>query len=113
MTITNKDTNLKLYVGEHILIHYRSSKALAPNKPWVRGAATLNVNEWFKYFNVRSNPIDLVAGNEYIVKIKPTQHSASPEIRSVDPDKRNCRFEDEGASIKTKVNTVVTSLISN
>ena len=66
----------------------------------MQGTATLNTNEWFKYFNVRSNPVDLVAGNEYIVKIEPTYHSASSEIRSVDPEKRNCKFGDERGSIK-------------
>ena len=78
----------------------RSSKGLGPDQPWVRGVATLSVNEWFKYFNVRSSPVDLVAGNEYIVKIEPMQHTASSEIRSVDPEKRKCKFEDEGVSIK-------------
>ena len=85
-----------------ICIHYRSSEALGPAQPWVRGAATLNANEWFKYFNVRSNPIDLVAGNEYTIKIKPMQHTASPEIRSVEPEKRKCKFEDEGARTKSE-----------
>ena len=64
----------------------------------MRGAATLNANEWFKYFNVRGNPIDLLAGNEYIVKIEPTLHSASSDIRSVDPVKRKCKFGDEVVS---------------
>lgn len=77
---------------------YRSSKALEPDQPWVRGAASLNVNEWFKYFNVRSNPVDLMAGNEYTIEIKPMLHSASSDIRSVEPEKRKCKFEDEGAS---------------
>ena len=76
----------------------RSSKALRPDQPWQRGAATISINEWFKYFNVRSNLIDLVAGNEYIVKIKATQHTASPGIQSVSPEKRYCHFEDERES---------------
>ena len=79
----------------------RSSKALGPDQPWPRGAATISINEWFKYFNVRSNLIDLVAGNEYIVKIKPTQHTASPAIQSVSPEKRYCHFEDERGSTST------------
>ena len=77
---------------------YRSSKALEPDQPWARAAATLNINEWFKYFNVRGNPVDLVAGNEYTIEIKPTLHSASLDIRSVDPAKRKCKFETEGVS---------------
>ena len=64
----------------------------------MRGSATLNVNEWFKYFNVRGNPVDLVAGNEYTIEIKPMLHSASSEIRSVDPERRKCKFEDEGVN---------------
>ena len=63
--------------------------------PWIQGYATLNVNEWLKYFNVRSNPIDLAAGNSYIIKIKPTQHVSSHRIKGIAPERRKCRFKYE------------------
>ena len=57
--------------------------------------ATLNVNEWLKYYNVRSNAIELVAGTAYIIKVKPIQHEASPRIRGLTIKRRGCRFKDE------------------
>ena len=69
--------------------------ALAPDQPWLRGATTLNVNEWFKYFNVRSNPLDVVAGASYTVKMTPIQHTASPAIRDLHKLRRGCQFHDE------------------
>ena len=59
------------------------------------GYATLNVNEWLKYYNVRSNAIELVAGTAYFIKIKPIQHEASPRIRGLTIKRRGCRFKDE------------------
>ena len=73
----------------------RSSDAYKPGNPWPRGSATLNVNEWLKYFNVRSNPIDMVAGASYTVKMTPIQHTASPGIRDLDRQRRKCQFKDE------------------
>ena len=74
---------------------HRSYKALRPDKPWPQGHATLNVNEWLKYYNVRSSPIDLVAGTSYTINIKPTHHIASPRIKDLAIEKRQCRFQHE------------------
>ena len=62
------------------------------------GYTTLNVNEWLKYYNVRSNAIELVAGTAYVIKIKPIQHEASHRIRSLTIKRRGCRFKDEQES---------------
>ena len=48
-----------------------------------------------KFFNVRSNPIDLVAGKSYNIKIVPFQHIATPEVRSLFWKSRKCLFNDE------------------
>ena len=76
-------------------ISERSSEAFKPGNPWPRGSATLNVNEWLKYFNVRSNPLDMVAGASYTVKMTPIQHTASPGIRDLHKLRRGCLFQDE------------------
>ena len=75
--------------------HSRSYEGLRPGKPLSEGHATLNVNEWLKYFNARSNPIDLIAGTSYIIKIRPIQHVSSPRIKDLDISKRECRFKEE------------------
>ena len=74
---------------------FRSYKSLRPQIPWQQGSATLNVNEWLKYYNVRSNPIDITAGNSYIIKIRPVQHVASDRIRNIAIERRRCRFKHE------------------
>ena len=51
-----------------------------------------------KFFNVRSNPIDLVAGKSYSIKIVPFQHIATPEVRSLFRESRKCLFNDEPVS---------------
>ena len=81
----------------------RSHNGLAANKPWRQGTASVNVNEWLKYFNVRSNAIDLVAGSMYIVKIEPIDHIAQDEIRELAIEKRKCLFRDENVGLKTLI----------
>ena len=44
---------------------------MIPDQPRSESYATLNINEWLKYYNVRSNAIEMVAGTAYIIKIKP------------------------------------------
>ena len=83
------------YSKVYLYLTERSTEAYKPGNPWPRGSATLNVNEWLKYFNVRSNPIDMVAGASYTVKITPIQHTASPDIRYLDRKRRKCQFKDE------------------
>ena len=73
----------------------RSYNGLAADKPWPQGSASVNVNQWLKYFNVISNAIDLVAGSLYIVKIEPIDHVTQEGIRELAIEKRKCLFRDE------------------
>ena len=68
---------------------------MAPDKPWPRGYATVNVNPWLNYFNVRSNAIDMVSGTSYIIKIKPIDFTSEEEIRDLPFETRKCQFKDE------------------
>ena len=81
----------------------RSYNGLAADKPWRRGSASVNVNQWLKYFNVRSNSIDLVAGKSYIVKIKPIDHITQVGIRELSIEKRKCLYRDEKESLLTLI----------
>ena len=62
-----------------------------------QGLATLNINNWLKFFNVRSNPIDLVAGTAYDIKLVPFQHTATPAVKDMYWKDRKCLFQDEQA----------------
>ena len=77
----------------------RSYDGLAADKPWPQGKASVNVNQWLKYFNVRSKAIDMVAGSMYIVKIEPIDHVAKEGIRDLPIEKRHCLYKDEKVSL--------------
>ena len=77
----------------------RSYDGLAADKPWQQGKASVNVNQWLKYFNVRSKAIDMVAGSMYIVKIEPIDHVAKEGIRDLPIKKRLCLYKDEKESL--------------
>ena len=81
-------------------IFLRSYDGLAADKPWPQGRASVNVNQWLKYFNVRSKAIDMVAGSMYIVKIEPIDHVAKEGIRDLPIRKRQCLYKDEKESQK-------------
>ena len=57
----------------------------------------MNINNWLKFFNVRSNPIDLKAGTEYDIKLVPFQHIATDQVRKFHWERRDCFFPDEQA----------------
>ena len=59
------------------------------------GSATLAINEWISYYNVRLNPLDLIAGHEYIIKVKPVQHIATNRVKGYDIHTRKCQFPEE------------------
>ena len=60
-----------------------------------QASATINFNNWLKFFNVRSNPIDLTAGNSYSIKLTPFQHNATEDVKALYYQRRKCHFEDE------------------
>lgn len=53
------------------------------------------INEWTDYFNVRINQLDVRAGTEVILKVRPTQHSTSEGFKSLTLEERRCRFKHE------------------
>ena len=59
------------------------------------GGARLAINEWISYYNVLLNPLDLMAGHEYIIKVKPVQHIATQQIKDYDVQSRKCLFPEE------------------
>ena len=73
----------------------RSARRLDYTKRWAQGSGTLSINEWLKFFSVRTNPIDLVGGTSYAIKIKPVHHTSSPRIRDISAQGRRCLFPNE------------------
>ena len=63
--------------------------------PKRKGSAMVSVNEWLSYFNVRMNQIEVLAGQEVRLKIKPLVHVASDNFRSLTLEHRQCLFHDE------------------
>ena len=59
------------------------------------GSLMVAVNEWTDYFNVRMNHLDLRAGTEVIMRVRPTQHSTSEDFRALSLEKRKCRLMHE------------------
>ena len=59
------------------------------------GRAILAINEWISYYNVRLNSLDLIAGHEYIVNVKPVQHIATNQVKAYDVQARKCLFPEE------------------
>ena len=60
------------------------------------------INGWTDYFNVRRSQLKLRAGTEVILRVKPTQHSASEDFAALSLEERGCRFTHEnkvGSSI--------------
>ena len=53
------------------------------------------INEWTDYFNVRINKLDLKAGTEVILRVRPTLHSASEDFAGLSLKDRGCRFTHE------------------
>ncbi len=65
--------------------------------PRRKGSASIAVNEWTSYFNVRMNQFEVLGGQQVIVKVKPVSHIATDAFRQLDPDERNCLFPYERA----------------
>ena len=58
------------------------------------------LNEWLTFFNVRVNQINLITGREALLKIKPTQHTASDNTKALSIKSRQCRFMTENHVIQ-------------
>ncbi len=71
------------------MIHY----TLAAEK--TKGSALVAINEWSSFFNVRTKPVQVLAGQSIQIKIKPTVHVASDEFKKLGVDQRKCLFPHE------------------
>ena len=59
------------------------------------GSAQIAINEWLSQYNTRVAHVHARAGVETQIRITPTYHSASKDIRSLGPKERQCKFLDE------------------
>ena len=60
-----------------------------------KGRLMVAINDWSTYFNVHINQVDLRAGTEVVIKVKPTEHSTSQGFRELAIEERKCRFTHE------------------
>ena len=59
------------------------------------GSLMVAVNGWQTYYDVRINQLDLRAGTDVTIKVKPVVHSTSAYFKTLNLDDRKCRFMDE------------------
>ena len=59
------------------------------------GNLMVAINSWQTYYDVRINQLDLRAGTDVIIKIKPLIHTTSAAFRNLNLKDRKCRFMDE------------------
>ena len=81
-------------ISIHDRIH-RSLRNHAINLPKKKATARVAINEYLNPFNVRINHLELVAGREAIIKIKPTRHVATEGFAELDVKHRKCLFPNE------------------
>ena len=60
-----------------------------------KGTIMVAINEWLTFYNVRVNQINLMTGREMLVKVKPTQHTASERVKALSIESRKCRLPTE------------------
>ncbi len=63
--------------------------------PKRKGSAVIAVNDWTSYYNVRMNHLNIVAGREIVVKVKPSPHISTKRFKSLGVDKRECLLPHE------------------
>ena len=59
------------------------------------GGLMVAINDWQTYYDVRINQLDLRAGTDVIIKVKPVVHSTTTDFKSLKLDDRKCRFMNE------------------
>ena len=60
-----------------------------------KGNILIALNEWLTFYNVSVNQINLITGREMLLKIKPTQHTASQSVKALPIESRKCRLTTE------------------
>ena len=58
-----------------------------------KGKLLLAFNDWRTYFDVRVNQLELRAGTDVTVKLRPIKHTTSVGFRGLTIDQRECRYE--------------------
>ena len=58
-----------------------------------KGKLLLAFNDWRTYFDVRVNQLELRAGTDVTVKLRPIKHTTSTGFRGLTIDQRQCRYE--------------------
>ena len=56
------------------------------------GTLMIAINEWTNYYNVRINQLELRAGMEVILRVRPILHLASEAFEDLSLEERKCRF---------------------
>ena len=60
------------------------------------------INEWLSYFNVRLNYLQIFAGQETVISLKPTRIRTSDSFGRLSVEKRGCLYRTENLSeVKT------------
>ena len=103
--LPNRSCGLMLGIGKYninifsinlLIFHlFRSSTNLNEGLYKRKGKILIAVNEWLTFYNVRVNQINLITGREILLKIKPTQHTASDSVKALSVKSRNCRLTTE------------------
>ena len=59
------------------------------------GYFSVSINTPDEFYNVLQNSIDVEAGTEMLIRVKPVQLISEDSIRSEPIEQRKCRFENE------------------
>ena len=59
------------------------------------GSLMVAINDWQTYYDVRINQLDLRAGTDVIIKVKPVVHSTTADFKNLKLEDRKCRFMNE------------------
>ena len=70
-----------------------------PRKTRHKTTALLAVNPFASYFNVRTRPVEVIAGREVIIQVTPTLHRATDQFKAMDAGSRKCLLPDEQKAI--------------
>ena len=73
-----------------------------------KGYAIASLNNWRDFFSVVPNSIEVFAGSETVLKVRPVMHVASSNFRDLTLENRKCRFSNENPSGKDSMFTYYT-----
>ena len=59
------------------------------------GSLMIAINDWQTYYDVKINQLDLRAGTDVIIKVKPVVYNTTAEFKALKLDDRQCRYRNE------------------